>query len=160
MDLAGLAGAGAAGGTAGGAVAFLGASIVSGIDLLLDLAHFPTAVPTAQLVITGEGSLDLQSLAGKAPWGVAQAAARAGVPVVALVGRSALSRRGGPGGRLRRGARADTPRTGHGALPAGRVDPFWCRSPGASPKPRRSFVPPRSGKSRDKPAPADSAQSC
>jgi glycerate kinase len=42
-------------------------------------------------VITGEGSLDRQSLAGKAPWGVAQAAARAGVPVVALVGRSALA---------------------------------------------------------------------
>ena len=91
VDLAGLAGAGAAGGTPGGAVAFLGASIVSGIDLLLDLAHFPTAVRTARLVITGEGSLDGQSLAGKAPWGVAQAAARAGVPVVALVGRSALA---------------------------------------------------------------------
>jgi glycerate 2-kinase len=90
VDLAGLASAGAAGGTAGGAVAFLSASIVSGIDLLLDLAHFPTAVRNARLVITGEGSLDRQSLAGKAPWGVAQAAARAGVPVVALVGRSAL----------------------------------------------------------------------
>jgi glycerate kinase len=91
VDLAGRAGAGAAGGTSGGAVAFLGASIVSGIDLLLDLAHFPTAVRTAHLVITGEGSLDGQSLAGKAPWGVAQAAARAGVPVVALVGRSTLT---------------------------------------------------------------------
>ena len=91
VDLAGLTGAGAAGGTAGGAVAFLDASIVSGIDLLLDLAHFPSAVRTAQLVITGEGSLDRQSLAGKATWGVAQAAARAGVPVVALAGRSALA---------------------------------------------------------------------
>ena len=90
VDLAGLAGAGAAGGTPGGAVAFLGASIVSGIDLLLDLAHVPAAVRNARLVITGEGSLDRQSLAGKAPWGVAQAAARAGVPVVVLVGRSAL----------------------------------------------------------------------
>jgi glycerate 2-kinase len=88
VDLAELPGA--AGGTEGGAVAFLGASIVSGIELLLDLAHFQTAVPTAQLVITGEGSLDLQSLAGKAPWGVAKASAHAGVPVVALVGRSAL----------------------------------------------------------------------
>jgi glycerate 2-kinase len=91
VDVAGLAGAGAAGGTGFGAVAFLGASIVSGIDLLLDLAHFPTAVRDARVVITGEGSLDRQSLAGKAPWGVAQAAARAGVPVVALVGRSALA---------------------------------------------------------------------
>ena len=90
VDRAEMVGAGAAGGTAGGAVAFLGASIVSGIELLLDLAHFHTAVPTAQLVITGEGSLDLQSMAGKAPWGVAKASTHAGVPVVALVGRSAL----------------------------------------------------------------------
>ena len=41
-------------------------------------------------MITGEGSLDLQSLAGKAPWGVAKASTHAGVPVVALVGRSVL----------------------------------------------------------------------
>jgi glycerate 2-kinase len=72
-------------------VAFLGADLVSGIDLLLDLVRFPTEVGRADLVITGEGSLDQQSLAGKAPWGVAQAADRAGVPVVALVGRCALT---------------------------------------------------------------------
>jgi glycerate kinase len=53
--------------------------------------RFPVTVRGADLVITGEGSLDQQSLAGKAPWGVAQAAARAGVPVVALVGRSGLT---------------------------------------------------------------------
>jgi glycerate kinase len=91
IELATMPGAGAAGGTAGGAVAFLGARIVSGIELLLDLVRFPNAVATADLVVTGEGSLDRQSLAGKAPWGVAQAATRAGVPVVALVGRSALT---------------------------------------------------------------------
>jgi glycerate kinase len=91
VELATMPGAGAAGGTAGAAVAFLGARIVSGIDLLLDLVRFPAALRTAALVITGEGSLDAQSLAGKAPWGVAQAAQRAGVPVVALVGRSALT---------------------------------------------------------------------
>jgi glycerate kinase len=91
VDLATMPGAGAAGGTGGGAVAFLGADLVSGIDLLLDLVRFPAVVGTADLVATGEGSLDQQSLAGKAPWGVAQAAARAGAPVVAFVGRSALT---------------------------------------------------------------------
>ena len=45
----------------------------------------------ADLVITGEGSLDGQTLAGKAPWGVARSALRAGVPVVAFVGRSSLT---------------------------------------------------------------------
>jgi len=91
VDLATMTGAGAAGGTAGAAVAFLGARIVSGIDLLLDLVRFPEALHAARVVITGEGSLDRQSLAGKAPWGVAQVAARAGVPVVALVGRCTLT---------------------------------------------------------------------
>jgi glycerate kinase len=90
-DLAAIPGAGAAGGTGFGAMAFLGARLVSGIDLLLDLVRFRDVVGSADLVITGEGSLDQQSLAGKAPWGVAQAAARVGVPVVALVGRSAIS---------------------------------------------------------------------
>jgi glycerate kinase len=91
VDLATMPGAGAAGGTAGGAVAFLGARIVSGIDLLLDLVRLPEALLTAQVVITGEGSLDRQSLSGKAPWGVAQAATRVGVPVVAFVGRCELT---------------------------------------------------------------------
>jgi glycerate 2-kinase len=90
VELADMPGAGAAGGTGGGAVAFLGARIVSGIGLLLELARFPEALETAGLVITGEGSLDRQSLAGKAPWGVAQAARAAHVPVVAFVGRSDL----------------------------------------------------------------------
>jgi glycerate 2-kinase len=90
VDLATMPGAGAAGGTAGGAVAFLGARIVSGIDLLLDLVGFPTALAAASLVVTGEGSLDEQSLAGKAPCGVARSARAAGVPVVAFVGRTQL----------------------------------------------------------------------
>jgi glycerate kinase len=92
VDLSTVAGAGAAGGAGGGAVAFLGARLVSGIDHLLDLLRFPDLLRDADLVVTGEGSLDEQSLAGKAPWGVAQAAARAGVPAVALVGRLALTR--------------------------------------------------------------------
>ena len=59
--------------------------------MILDLIGFADRLAGADLVITGEGSLDEQSLAGKAPVGVAQAAARAGVPVVAVAGRNQLS---------------------------------------------------------------------
>ena len=58
---------------------------------MLELAGFGTALDGADLVITGEGSLDAQSLAGKAPVGVARAAARLGIPVVAVAGRSTLT---------------------------------------------------------------------
>lgn len=83
-------GAGAAGGTAFAAVAVLGATIRPGIELILDLVGFANAVPGADLVITGEGSLDQQSLAGKAPVGVSRAASLVGVPVVAVAGRLTL----------------------------------------------------------------------
>ena len=86
-------GAGAAGGVGFGAVAVLGASIRSGIDLLLDLVGFDAALAqlTADdLVVTGEGSLDEQTLHGKAPAGVAAAAAARGIPVVAVCGRTTL----------------------------------------------------------------------
>jgi glycerate kinase len=86
-------GAGAAGGVGFGAVALLGAGIRSGIDLLLDLVGFESALArlTADdLVITGEGSLDEQTLHGKAPAGVAAAAAARGIPVVAVCGRTTL----------------------------------------------------------------------
>src|SRR5437764_595889 len=61
-----------------------------GVELVLELAGFEAALDGADLVITGEGSLDAQSLAGKAPVGVARAAARRGIPVVAVAGRSTL----------------------------------------------------------------------
>lgn len=80
-------GAGAAGGTGAGAMAFLGARSTSGVALVLEAVGFADAVREADLVITGEGSLDAQSLFGKTPVGVARAAAAAGVPVIALVGR-------------------------------------------------------------------------
>jgi len=91
IEVADLPGAGAAGGLGAGALAFLGARLTSGIGLLLDVVGFAAAVQGATLVITGEGSLDEQSLSGKAPVGVALAAAEAGVPVMALVGRLAVS---------------------------------------------------------------------
>jgi glycerate 2-kinase len=86
VDLADEPGAGAAGGLGAGAMAFLGASLRSGIDLILELIGFDDAVAGADLVVTGEGKIDFQSLRGKAPLGVARAAAAHGVPVVALGG--------------------------------------------------------------------------
>jgi glycerate 2-kinase len=85
------AGAGAAGGTGFAALALLNAEIRPGIELILDLIDFDRRVIGADLVVTGEGSLDEQSLAGKAPVGVARAAASAGVRVVAVAGRLQLS---------------------------------------------------------------------
>lgn len=84
-------GTGAAGGVGFALVAVLGAELRPGIDLMLDLLGFEARLPGADLVVTGEGSLDDQSLRGKAPVGVATAAGRAGVPVVAVSGRCLLS---------------------------------------------------------------------
>ncbi len=91
-DLSDRPGSGAAGGTGFAALALLGAEIRPGIELVLDLVGFSGLLDHADLVITGEGSLDEQSLAGKAPIGVAQAAGRASppIPVVAVAGRSTL----------------------------------------------------------------------
>jgi glycerate kinase len=89
-DWSGTPGAGAAGGVGFAALAVLGATRRPGIELVLDLAGFETALDGADLVITGEGSLDAQSLAGKTPVGVARAAARRGIAVVAVAGRSTL----------------------------------------------------------------------
>jgi glycerate kinase len=84
-------GAGAAGGVGFAALAVLHAEARPGIDLLLELTGFHGQLSGARLVITGEGSLDSQTLHGKAPAGVAAAARRAGVPVVAVAGRNLLS---------------------------------------------------------------------
>ncbi len=90
-NMAGRPGSGAAGGTGFAALALLGAQIRPGIELVLELLDFEKALDDADLVVTGEGSLDEQSLSGKAPVGVARAAASRGVPVVAVAGRSQLS---------------------------------------------------------------------
>ena len=83
-------GAGAAGGVGFALVAAMGAELRPGIELMLDLLGFAERVRGADLVITGEGSLDAQTLRGKAPVGVAAAARAAGVPVVAVCGRNLL----------------------------------------------------------------------
>jgi len=86
-------GAGAAGGIGFAALLFLGARMRPGIELLLELASFGARLDGARLVITGEGSLDAQTLHGKAPAGVARAAAAhdPAVPVVAVAGRCTLT---------------------------------------------------------------------
>jgi glycerate kinase len=84
-------GAGAAGGTGFGAMAVLGAVERPGIDVVLDLIDFRAQLAGATLVVTGEGSLDDQTLYGKAPMGVCAAARAAGVPVVAVAGRCLLT---------------------------------------------------------------------
>jgi glycerate kinase len=89
-DLSDRPGAGAAGGMGFAGLALLGGSRRSGTDLILDLVGFHDRLDGARLVVTGEGSLDAQTLRGKAPAGVAAAAAAAGVRTVAVCGTSML----------------------------------------------------------------------
>ncbi|MFE6743914.1 glycerate kinase [Streptomyces tubercidicus] len=83
-------GAGAAGGIGYGALVGLDAAFRPGIDVMLDVLGFAPALAEATFVITGEGSLDEQTLHGKAPAGVAAAARAAGLDVVAVCGRLQL----------------------------------------------------------------------
>jgi glycerate kinase len=94
-----LPGGGAAGGLGGGLVAFLGATLCPGIELVLHAVNFDQRVRGCDLCLTGEGKLDGQSLQGKACLGVARAAAQHGVPTVALVGclGDEVQRTTGPG---------------------------------------------------------------
>ncbi|MFJ6863700.1 glycerate kinase [Streptomyces termitum] len=89
-ELAASPGAGGAGGIGYGAL-LLGAGFRPGIELMLEVLGFAPALERATLVITGEGSLDEQTLHGKAPAGVAAAARAAGKEVVAVCGRLALA---------------------------------------------------------------------
>jgi glycerate 2-kinase len=91
QETAAVPGAGAAGGVGYAALAVLGAQRRPGIDVVLELTGLAKRLQGAAVVVTGEGSLDGQSLGGKTPIGVAQAAAAAGVPVIAVCGRSTLT---------------------------------------------------------------------
>lgn len=82
-----LPGAGAAGGMGFAAAAFLGARLQPGIELVMNQVDFDRLLEGADLVITGEGQLDGQSLAGKTPVGIARRARQYGVPTLALAGR-------------------------------------------------------------------------
>lgn len=86
-DIATLRGAGAAGGLGGGMKALLGAQLVRGIDMVLAAMRFEQIIEGSDLVVTGEGCVDAQTLMGKAPYGVLQASKRKGIPCVAIGGR-------------------------------------------------------------------------
>ena len=81
-----LPGAGAAGGLGAGLVAFCGARLESGIAIIIDAVDLRERMAGSNLVITGEGQLDDQTIHGKTPLGVAQIAAEQGTPVIALAG--------------------------------------------------------------------------
>lgn len=86
VDVADLAGAGAAGGMGAAAAAFLSANLVSGIDCLMDLAHFDDLLARADYCFTGEGRVDAQSLDGKVLSGVARRCASASTPLYVIAG--------------------------------------------------------------------------
>ena len=86
IDVSRLPGAGAAGAMGAGIVAFLGGSLKSGIHTILDLIKFEQLIENADLIFTGEGKIDSQSLRGKVVIGVAERAAKKNIPVVAVVG--------------------------------------------------------------------------
>jgi glycerate kinase len=70
--------------------AFLGAKMVSGSDVILDAVGFEDVIQDADLVITGEGRADHQTLTGKLPYKVAQRAAEKGIPVIAICGTTEI----------------------------------------------------------------------
>ncbi len=81
-----VAGAGAAGGLGFGLMTFLNAKLQNGIKTILDIVHFDERIQGCQLVITGEGRIDHQSIYGKVPTGVALAAKKHHIPTIAIVG--------------------------------------------------------------------------
>jgi len=85
-DVSGLKGAGSAGGMGGGMAAFCNSKLQMGIETVLDTVHFDAIVRGADLVLSGEGKIDSQSIRGKVVIGVARRAKKAKVPLVAIVG--------------------------------------------------------------------------
>ncbi|HET6786167.1 MAG TPA: glycerate kinase, partial [Erysipelotrichaceae bacterium] len=81
-----IPGSGAAGGMGGGMVAFFNSTLQSGIETILDIAKFDELIKGCDLVITGEGRIDSQTLRGKVPIGVAKRAKKLDIPVLCVVG--------------------------------------------------------------------------
>lgn len=86
VDIAGVAGAGAAGGLGAGLIAFLNAGMTRGIDIVMEVARFADEVRDADLVFTGEGHTDAQTVFGKTPAGVAKLAKLHNKPVICVSG--------------------------------------------------------------------------
>lgn len=85
-DISPIPGSGAAGGMGGGMLAFFNAELRSGADLLLELSQFESKIENADLIITGEGRMDRQSLMGKIPGKILEIGKRKGIPVIAIAG--------------------------------------------------------------------------
>lgn len=86
LDIIGIPGAGAAGGLGAGLIAFTGAELKTGVEAILDTVRFDELLENADIIITGEGRIDAQSLFGKVPMGVAKRAFKYGKPTMAIVG--------------------------------------------------------------------------
>ena len=86
MRIDSVPGSGAAGGLGGGLMAFLNGTLAAGVDIVLDQVGLDEKLEGANLVITGEGRLDFQTVYNKAPIGVARRARRRGIPVIAVSG--------------------------------------------------------------------------
>lgn len=86
IDIKNIPGAGAAGGLGGGFVAFTGAKLVSGFQLVAEILDLENRIAKADFVITAEGKLDAQTINGKAPFGVAQLAKKYNKPVIGVAG--------------------------------------------------------------------------
>ncbi|MDQ0973820.1 glycerate kinase [Neobacillus niacini] len=85
-DIRNLPGSGAAGGLGGGIIAFLPAELKSGVDIVIEATGLSDHMADADLVITGEGKIDHQTICGKTPIGVAKAAKKYNLPVIAIAG--------------------------------------------------------------------------
>jgi glycerate kinase len=86
-DIAAIKYGGAAGGASAGIYAYLNAKLVNGIDYFMEITGFNEALEKASLVITGEGSIDEQTLQGKGPYGVANRAKVKNIPVIGIAGK-------------------------------------------------------------------------
>lgn len=85
-EIADIPGAGAAGGLGAGLIAFLGAKLKSGIDLMIDASHLEEKLKGTDLVISGEGRIDQQTAYGKTPMGVTERAKKVNIPVILIGG--------------------------------------------------------------------------
>ena len=86
VDIETISGSGAAGGLGGGLMGFLSAELKKGIDIVIEYSKLEEKIQGADLVITGEGSIDSQTRFGKTPYGVAKVAKKYNIPVIALAG--------------------------------------------------------------------------
>jgi glycerate kinase len=85
-DVSEMSGAGAAGGLGAGMMAFMGAELKAGVDIVLDTVNLRDKLTSVDLVITGEGGMDFQTIYNKAPIGVARIASEHNIPTIAIAG--------------------------------------------------------------------------